>query len=86
MTVGARAFNTNEDEPEPEEQITILLDQLKAFTDQPDGSISGKGRGDEDDAAMGPFGSTSLRLNRRPKLTPGPARTRSSSACIIVEH
>ena len=52
FTVGAEAFNPKEDPAEPEEQIEILCEQLKNFTDHDDGSISGKSAGNEDDAAM----------------------------------
>ena len=45
FTVGAEAFNPKEDPAEPEEQIDILCEQLKNFTDHDDGSISGKSAG-----------------------------------------
>jgi hypothetical protein len=51
FTVGAEAFNPKEDPAEPEEQIDILCEQLKNFTDHDDGSISGKSAGNEDDGA-----------------------------------
>lgn len=51
FTVGAEAFNPKEDPAEPEEQIEVLCEQLKNFTDHDDGSISGKSAGNEDDGA-----------------------------------
>tara|TARA_Y100000593_G_scaffold57706_1_gene107318 strand:- start:625 stop:924 length:300 start_codon:yes stop_codon:yes gene_type:complete len=52
VSTGPKAFNQSEDEVLPEEQLDVLIAQLKAFTDHADGSISGKGSGDEDDAGM----------------------------------
>ena len=52
VSTGPKAFNQSEDEVVPEEQLDVLIAQLKAFTDHADGSISGKGSGDEDDAGM----------------------------------
>lgn len=52
FTVGPEAFNPREEPGTPEEALETLAEQLAAFTDQDDGSISGKGAGCEDDAAM----------------------------------
>lgn len=52
FTTGPEAFNPKEDPTEPEEQLELLIEQLGNFTDQDDGSISGKHAGNEDDAGM----------------------------------
>lgn len=52
VTAGPEAFNPKEEPTEPEDQLALLIEQLGNFTDQDDGSISGKHAGNEDDAGM----------------------------------
>jgi hypothetical protein len=83
FTVGAEAFNPKEDPAEPEEQIEVLCDQLKNFTDHDDGSISGKSAGNEDDGRFLPA-SSRLPPGFLPS-PPGAAKSCHGSApCIIL--
>lgn len=61
FTVGADAFNPREEPTTPEEAFELLCDQLAAFTDNDDGTVSGKASG-EDDAGMALLLATSWSL------------------------
>lgn len=51
FTVGLDAYNPREESVDPEDALETLCEQLSWFTDNENGSVSGKARGD-DDAGM----------------------------------